>query len=428
MPHRSTKIANNLISPKGDSAQEKVRRTAYLFLYFEDAGYVDLSIFLQGVAKLSSVKQILAISILKEQIYPVTTEELHILHELTSNAWVPISEIADRLNTNSDSVRDLAKKGLLLSDADDLDLRQLRKKDEQLAACQWNIHAALYHFMTKWKALRLEIELPTELHELQEYATARGETFQKFIDLYGPPPGHFHAIANPARIQDLPVVGREGSLYETLLNRKTTRAFDKKLSLKLEDLSTVLYYVWGCHGYARVWKDIIGLKKTSPSGGDLHPAEVYPLVRDVEGLEPGLYHYGVKEHRLELLTAMSADEAAELANEFTAGQSYPRSAHVTFIMTARFYRNFWKYRQHQKSYSVILMDAAHLSQTLYLVCTEMGLGAFVTAAINNVNIEQKLGVDGVNEGAIAVCGCGVPLEEFSLDPGFLPYVPRETKL
>jgi nitroreductase len=72
------------------------------------------------------------------------------------------------------------------------------------------------------------------------------------------------------------------------------------------------------------------------------------------------------------------------------------------------------------------MDAAHLSQTFYLVCADLGLGAFVTAAINGANIEERLGLDGFGEGALAVCGCGVPAGGASpLEPEFLPYIPGE---
>jgi SagB-type dehydrogenase family enzyme len=94
-------------------------------------------------------------------------------------------------------------------------------------------------------------------------------------------------------------------------------------------------------------------------------------------------------------------------------------------MTSRFYRSFWKYRKHQKAYGVLHMDAAHLSQTFYLVCAELGLGAFITAAINSVNIEQRLGLDGFIEGVIAICGCGKPAMEDFIDPQFRPYTPRE---
>ena len=76
------------------------------------------------------------------------------------------------------------------------------------------------------------------------------------------------------------------------------------------------------------------------------------------------------------------------------------------VLTARFARNHWKYRSHRKAYAGILMDAAHLSQTLQLVSTELGLGAFVTLAINARDIDDRLGLDGVAEGAVAMVGCG----------------------
>lgn len=149
---------------------------------------------------------------------------------------------------------------------------------------------------------------------------------------------------------------------------------------------------------------------------------------NVTGLEPGLYHYNVKDHALDQVVELTRARASELADEFTAGQSYCRDAQALFIMTSRFYRSFWKYRKHPKAYAVLLMDAGHLSQTFYLVCAELGLGAFVTAAINSVNIEQVLGLDGFLEGAIAILGCGKPAAENLTDPRFQPFVPRKTEL
>ena len=72
------------------------------------------------------------------------------------------------------------------------------------------------------------------------------------------------------------------------------------------------------------------------------------------------------------------------------------------------------------------MDAAHLSQTFYLVCAELGLGAFVSAATNAGNLEDRLGLDGFTEGVLAICGCGRPRANASpYDAAFEPYVPRE---
>jgi hypothetical protein len=62
------------------------------------------------------------------------------------------------------------------------------------------------------------------------------------------------------------------------------------------------------------------------------------------------------------------------------------------------------------------------------VCTELGLGAFVTAAVNGANIEEQLGLDPFTEGALAICGCGRPATDEELDMNFEPYVPRDTMI
>jgi putative peptide maturation dehydrogenase len=171
------------------------------------------------------------------------------------------------------------------------------------------------------------------------------------------------------------------------------------------------------------------LKKTSPSGGSLHPIEAYVLVRNVEGVDPGLYHYRTEDHALEPLESLTASEAEEVAAGFVCGQSYFATAGALFILVARFQRIYWKYRKHQRAYNVLLLDAGHLSQTLYLVCEELGLGAFITGAINGANIEERLGLEPFAHGALAVCGCGRrTAAASSLEPRFVPYVPRETRL
>jgi hypothetical protein len=80
-----------------------------------------------------------------------------------------------------------------------------------------------------------------------------------------------------------------------------------------------------------------------------------------------IYHYNGRDHSLERVLALERQAACQMATAFICGQSYFGSAHASFILTARFHRNHWKYRRHQKAYAGMLMDAAHLSQTLYLV-------------------------------------------------------------
>ena len=60
-----------------------------------------------------------------------------------------------------------------------------------------------------------------------------------------------------------------------------------------------------------------------------------------------------------------------------------------------------------------MLDVGHLSQTLYLAATELGLAAFITAAINEVDIEEAFGLDPLEEGPLAVCGFGIRAAERS---------------
>ena len=116
-------------------------------------------------------------------------------------------------------------------------------------------------------------------------------------------------------------------------------------------------------------------------------------------------------------------ESREIANKFSAGQLYTGDAHVLFMFTSRFYRNLWKYQQHSKSYSVMMRDAAHLCQNLYLISAELRLGVF-TAACNTKNIEEELNIDGFREGVIMLAGCGVPLEleeDNLVEPNYKPF-------
>jgi putative peptide maturation dehydrogenase len=400
----------------------RLRRTRYLFFTCQDETFVDIPALLSGTARLAPHRVTYAISILCGEEYPITRDELDCVVSVPSDRWM------DDGGMDPSMVDRLAHLGILLSDADDASLAELVRRDDELEAGQWNLYGALLHFLTKWRDVDLGTGIADEA-DVDELPANIYDAIDDFVAQHGPAPAAFHSLDRPRAVHELPVIERAGGLYEALEKRKTTRRFDRGAPLALGDLATVLYYVFGCHGYAGMAGDGLMLKRTSPSGGGLHPIEAYPLVADVDGLAPGLYHYNARDHSLELVAELGAEAAGELAAQFVCGQRYFASAHVLFVMTARFYRSFWKYRRHQRAYSVLLMDAAHLSQTLYLVAAELGLGAFVTAAVNGANIEEQLGIDGWTEGVLAVSGCGRPAGLRSpFEPDFAPYVPRETPL
>jgi len=381
----------------------RYRRTAYAFLYCQDTGFVDIAALLRGRVEPAARRQVIGLSALTGAPHPVSDAELELFLQLPVHEW---GDVADE-----ECAGGLAAKGPLVSDEDDRELRELRRRDEALAADQWHVLAALHHFLTRWEGQNVWNELgETELIDAE-----------RTIATWGPPPPALHTTGG--RVVPLPEPSpADGRVFELLGRRRTTRSFDRDGSISAEELATILFYTFGAHGSFRVQDELVALRKTSPSGGALHPTEAYPLVRAVDGVAPGVYHYDVGRHALELVASLEPTEVGELAVEIAAGQPFARDAHATVILAARFARTFWKYRKHERAYGVVLMDAAHLSQTFHLVCADLGLGAFVTAAINGADAERRIGLDGYREGALALLGCGRPGARGPLDPVFMPFV------
>jgi len=390
------------------------RRTHYAFFALEDGYLVDVAGLLRGeLPRSGGEPRVLAFAVLTGERHELRREELDVLLLLPAERWVEDDGRHGRL------LVELADKGLVISDGDEAGRAALRARDEALSANEWNLYAALYHYMTQWSAVDIRDGEDAELQLGPESRAAA----RAFVARHGQPPGAF-GERRSARTVRLPAGTRDGALYRTLGARRTTRAFDPDLPVTAEELGTLLRYVFGCHGYAKSVADVVCIKRTSPSGGGLHPIEAYPIVSNVRGVDPGVYHYDARGHALTLLRELGAARSRRLATELMCGQSYFGAAGVSIVLTARFYRNHWKYRRHQKAYQAILMDAAHLSQTLHLVSADLGLGAFVTVAINGRDVDEHLGLDGVSEGAVAMVGCGRRAPgESALELSFSPAPP-----
>jgi putative peptide maturation dehydrogenase len=395
----------------------RVRRSRYVCFVCDDFPFLDVGLLLRGTVEPVTVRQVYALSILRGEAIPLSADEFDLAVSTPSDDWV---EAVDE-----EAARELARKGVLLSEENDPELDTLRTRHESLERTGWNLEAALYYFLSKWRGIDLRRLAGQD--EASDLLPPTDEAVRAFVDLFGPPPVAFSSVEAPLGVRELPLVERKGELYDVLLRRRTTRSFDRSAPLAQWELAVVLRYVFGYHGYLPLFGQVTTLKRTSPSAGGFHPIEAYPLIMAVDELDPGLYHYNAAEHALELLAPLGVEEARAAANAFVCGQTYFADAHVVVVLAARFDRAFWKYRNHRKALTALMMDAAHLSQTLYLVATELGLGAFITAAVNNVDIEERLGIDGYREGVLAVCGFGRPAAERSpFDPEFLPFAPRET--
>ncbi len=195
------------------------------------------------------------------------------------------------------------------------------------------------------------------------------------------------------------------SFGDVLRSRRTVRCFSHS-PVRMEDLAAIVGGTWGRTGW--VVGEILGrgLLKTSPSAGALHPIECYVLAWNVRGLARGLYHYDVAADELRRLRAGNFRAEAVRA---ASGQRWIGGAAFLCVMTALFTRSLWKY-QLETAYRDIWLDSGHLAQTFSLLATARGLGPFTTAAIQDSYIEKLIGLDGVKEFPVYLCGAGVPLE------------------
>jgi len=316
-------------------------------------------------------------------------DEVLVLGQVSPSRWTDFDELAKA--HPRDALDSLLAKGLLVAEGSEAD-----RRDRVLRDTHWRSASAVMHYASRWRGV------DTEAMEQQFTEIGAGDLLERL----GPPPP-------PAR-ERVPVEQRQRlaparpTALDVLLDRRVTcRNYDATRALSQDAFASVLYRVFGARAVDDFAPGVKLLKKGVPSAGGLHPTEAYLLVQNVEGIEAGLYHYHAIDHALEPIRTMPAAQTAALARRFVAAQDYFVGAHVMVVPVSRFGRNFWKYRNHAKAYRTLLLDVGHLSQTLYLAATELGLAAFITAAVNEADIEEAFGLDPLEEGALAVCGFGL---------------------
>ncbi len=379
-----------------------------------DLAVVDLDTFLTGKIDVTHKPKVVGVSLLTGKTESLTYPEFVLLSTLNSNTWVSQREILTKFEVAQSQLNKLAEHGFILSDGDDSLAAELRLRDSRIDKLHWNPYQAFAYMRNRWLDAGPDAQAPSDLMGYLD-------DYRQLINVYGNPPAHFHEVSSKRRVELPQTIQNEG-IFKTLLARQTARYFSTDKQLPAADLSCLLMYTFGYHGTYTLTDGYTVLKKTSPSGGSLHPIEAYPLILNVEGVESGLYHYNIRDHCLDLVKELTTFEGRALAKQMTAAQEYFHSANVLVVLTGRFDRNFWKYRNHQKALKVVEMDAAHLSQTFYLIGTELGLGTFTTAAIVDDIIEESLDLPIFVEGAMMIVGCGYPINEET--PGGFDFNPR----
>ncbi|MEO5561587.1 MAG: putative peptide maturation dehydrogenase [Dokdonella sp.] len=379
----------------------RIRRCAVVMIESRERLGFDPGLLPQGGTGIRSTIEWVALAPHLDGESELTPADLVVLGEVSPTLWLSLESLVELHSL--EAVEELLRKGLLVGEGTDVD-----KRDRVLRSVHWRPAAAVMHYGSRWQGV-----------DTEDVTNRFVDSFEgELLDRLGPPPAPVLERVDAAERLALP--RPTATPFDQLLGRRVTcRNFDPSQKLTTAQFSSVMYRAFG----ARVVNEHVPgfrvLKKAVPSAGALHPTEAYVLVQRVDGIAPGLFHYHPVDHALEPIQTMSVEEAVMLANRLVASQGYFSDAHAMVFPTSRFQRQSWKYRNHAKAYRALILDIGHISQTLYLAATELGLGAFITAAINEVDIEEAFGLDSLEEAPLAVCGFGVraaTCEEMEFDP------------
>jgi SagB-type dehydrogenase family enzyme len=228
-------------------------------------------------------------------------------------------------------------------------------EDRELATSQWSHHDLWFHARSRYGR-----------HDGRAGATywAKG----RFEPPSRPPPtpGTGIELYRPDLTE---VNAADPPLTAVLEARRTVREHDTVNPLTVKELGEFLYRCARVRGAGHNGGQEI-FDRPYPSGGRLHPLELYPVVTNVTGLRPGMYHYDPVRHRLDPVPAPE-HPVRRLVRQAQVSAAAPVPPQVLILIAARFGAPMWKYEG--IGYALVLKEVGVLLQTMYLVATAMGL-------------------------------------------------------
>jgi SagB-type dehydrogenase family enzyme len=200
-----------------------------------------------------------------------------------------------------------------------------------------------------------------------------------------------------------------------LRQRHSTRNFDDQGPITLEELSRFLdstaaltSEVTSRSELGENGPSVTYALRPYPSAGAGYELELYLAVDKCEGLARGFYHYDAGEHALIAIKVRESElDALLMRAAFAMGA--PAVPQILITIAARFGRVSWKYSS--IAYSLILKDVGVLTQTFYLMATEMGLGGCAIGIANIDLFAMMTGIEFHIEG---------PVGQFAIGHGVKP--------
>lgn len=189
--------------------------------------------------------------------------------------------------------------------------------------------------------------------------------------------------------------------YLTLVQERKSQRVYKNESITLAQLAFLL---WSTQGVKEIRGNNYATVRPVPSAGARHAFETYLAIFNMEGLEKGIYHYLPMEHSLEFITAV--DDFAKTVSDSLCEQKWAvNNSAAVFFYSAIPYRSEWRYTA--DAHKLILLDAGHVVQNLYLSALAIGCGTCAIAAFDQAKADKMLQLDGIDEFVVYAAPVGV---------------------
>jgi SagB-type dehydrogenase family enzyme len=161
-----------------------------------------------------------------------------------------------------------------------------------------------------------------------------------------------------------------------------------------------------CHYAAGVTKELemrgqqVQFRAASCTG-KLYHVDLYAVTGDVDGLDPGVYHFDPDSGDFDELR--EGDYRGVLAAA-SGGHAGVADAPVTFVATSEWWRNAWKYRE--RTYRHAFWDSGTILANLLAVAHAGGHRASVVTGFADDAVARLLGVDPAEEAPLELVPVG----------------------
>lgn len=168
------------------------------------------------------------------------------------------------------------------------------------------------------------------------------------------------------------------SVEEAIQTRRSKRVFSDE-PVTASQLGQIL---WSAQGIT----DEAG-HRTAPSARSVYPYSLYVVVRNVTGIDSGLYLYNPVDHSLGSLGLANAGEI--LAS--SGVQDNSQKAPVVIAMTAAMAKAAVSFPDNPEE--VAFLEGGHIGQNIYLQAESLKMATVVTAGFDAAKVGEMLGLD-----------------------------------